>query len=768
MSGQYKKGENLLELNEKEWEIETERLSELCEKITTLIKDKNKSMDEYKEDVIEIRRSMWENTAHVLSGEFDESVEILQYINLMKQEEKSHQHTLEQIKKLEKMLDSPYFARIDFIYDEFDEEEKIYIGMFSLIDNDTMEILIYDWRAPISSMFYEYELGEASFDVQERTIKGDVKLKRQYNIVKSKLVYMFDSSIKIDDEILQEILSKNADDKMKNIVISIQKEQNKIIRDEDTRVLIVQGAAGSGKTSIALHRIAYLLYRQKDAGLKSKNVAIFSPNQIFNDYISDVLPDLGEENVHQTTFYEYARSYIVPEIKLESVHDQMDYMLSQSKDSHQYKLRKRSIADKSSMEFLEILDNYLSLLNEHYNGFEDIRFNKTLVISKGDLEKLYNYDYKNFTPIKRLQKIRDRVNYLLRPLTGARLRQLMKQVEDSEDQEFNIKQVSRGMLHVELKNLRTKLESMTEVNTYKLFIKLFEDKDFFRSLSGNKNNILSSELLEYTADYLNNNRMHYEDIAPYIYFKGMLEGTLHIADIRHVVIDEAQDYSYLQYQIIKRLFKYASFTILGDVNQAINSYMHTADYTTVSEVFSDYGANIMKLEKSYRSTKEIWQLSEHVLSSSSNKQPINRSGEKPLLVNVDNKDKMKKYVLQKLQELSKQGMKSIAVICKTAKQCEDLHQSIRKDLKFVNLITSESSRLTAGTCIIPCYLAKGLEFDAVIIFDASKDSYEGEELRKLMYTMCTRALHKLTILYSGEITTLLENVTDDQVEHLNY
>lgn len=757
-----------MELNEKEWEIETKRLDELCNKISTLIKDKNKTMDEYKEDVIEIRRSMWDNTAHVLSGEFDESVEILQYINLMKQEEKSHQHTLEQIKKLEKMIESPYFARIDFVYDEFDEQEKIYIGMFSLIDNETMEILIYDWRAPISSMFYEYELGEASFNVQERTISGNVKLKRQYNIVKSKLVYMFDSSIKIDDEILQEILSKNADDKMKNIVISIQKEQNKIIRDEDTRVLIVQGAAGSGKTSIALHRIAYLLYRQKDEGLKSKNVAIFSPNQIFNDYISDVLPDLGEENVHQTTFYEYARSYIVPEIKLESVHDQMDFMLSQSKDSHQYKLRNSSIAGKSSMEFLEILDNYLNLLNEHYNFFEDIRFNKTLVISKGDLEKLYNYDYKNFTPIKRLQKIRDRVNYLLRPLTGARLRQLMKQVEEGEDQEFNIKQVSRGMLHVELKNLRTKLEEMTEINTYKLFIRLFADKEFFRSLSGKLNNTLSEELLEYTADYLNNNKMHYEDIAPYIYFKGMLEGTLHIADIRHVVIDEAQDYSYLQYQIIKRLFKYASFTILGDVNQAINSYMHTADYTTVSEIFSGYGANIMKLEKSYRSTKEIWQLSEHVLSSSSNKQPINRSGEKPLLVKVENKKKMKKYVLQKLQELSDQGMKSIAVICKTAMQCEELHQSVKTDLKFVNLITSESSRLTAGTCIIPCYLAKGLEFDAVIIFDASYDSYDGEELRKLMYTMCTRALHKLTILYSDKITSLLENVPDDQVERLHY
>lgn len=757
-----------MEINEREWDIETSRLEEVCGKISTFIKEKNKSLDEYKEDVIEIRRSMWDNTAHVLSGEFDETVEILQYINLMKQEEKSHQHTSEQVKRLERMLESPYFARIDFIYDEFDDKENIYIGMSSLIDNETMDILIYDWRAPISSMFYEYELGEASFSVDKRTIEGTIELKRQYKILRSKLVYMFDSSIKIDDEILQEILSKSADDKMKNIVISIQKEQNKIIRDEDTRVLIVQGAAGSGKTSIALHRIAYLLYRHKDEGLKSKNVAIFSPNQIFNDYISDVLPELGEENVHQTTFYEYARSCIIPEIRLESVHEQMDYMLAQDKDSYDYKMRKQSIAYKSSLEFLKVLENYISLLNDHYEGFQDIYFDKNLVISKEELENLYNNDYKHFAPIKRLQKIRDRVNYLLRPYTGPRLKEITKQIVEGEEKEFNIKQVSRAKLHNELKDLRTKLEEITEINTYKIFINLFENKELYNRLSKDVQGIVDKKLLDYTALYLNKNIIRYEDIAPYLYLKGMLEGSMHIADIRHVVIDEAQDYSYLQYQIIKRLFKYASFTILGDVNQAINSYMHTADYNKANEIFADYGANIMTLSKSYRSTKEIWQLSERILPSSSNKQPINRSGEKPLMVNVSSKEKMNKYIVEKLNALQEQEMKSIAIICKTAKQCEEVHRSIKKDFRLANLITSESSRLTAGISIIPCYLAKGLEFDAVIVYDASVDSYEGEEQRKLMYTICTRALHRLVILYSGQVTELLKDVTPEMVNCQNY
>ncbi|MGB7606580.1 MAG: RNA polymerase recycling motor HelD [Lutisporaceae bacterium] len=756
-----------MKLNEKEWVVEASRLKEICDRIATFIIDKNKSMDEYKEDVIEIRRSMWDNTSHVVSGEFDEAVEILQYINLMKQEEKNHQHTSEQIKKLERMLESPYFARIDFVYDEFEGEEKIYIGMSSLIDNNTMDIIIYDWRAPISSMFYEYELGEASFIADKTTIKGKIELKRQYRILKSKLLLMFDSSIKIDDEILQEILSKSADDKMKNIVITIQKEQNKIIRDENTRVLIVQGAAGSGKTSIALHRIAYLLYRQKDEGLKSKNIAIFSPNQIFNDYISDVLPELGEENVHQTTFFEYARSCINQEIQIENANDQMEYMLSQSNETKQYKLRKDSIKYKSSMEFLDILDEYLSFLNVNYNGFVDIRFNKTLVISKEELEKLYSHDYKSFAPIKRFQKIRDRVFYLLKPLTISRLKEITKQVEDGEEIEFNIHQVSRARLFNELNELRVKVEAMTKIDPYKLFIKLFVDNELFNILSKNALED-TKELLDYTSEYLQMSKMYYEDLAPYIYFKGMLEGTLHIADIRHVVIDEAQDYSYLQYQVIKRLFKYAFFTILGDVNQAIYTYMHTADYRKVNEIFSDYGSNIMTLTKSYRSTREIWELSEQVLTSSNEQQPIYRRGDKPQIINVSIKDNMNKYTVQKLKELLEQGMKSIAVICKTAKQCEEVYNKIKVDIKLVNLITSESSRLTLGICIIPCYLSKGLEFDGVIIYDASSDSYDSEEHRKLMYTMCTRALHKLFIVYSGELTPLLQNVNQEQAEYINY
>lgn len=759
-----KKGEDALEINETEWALETAQLEEVCSRIEKLLREKRKSIDEYKEDVLEIRRSMWDNTAHVLSGEFDESVEILQYINSMKQEEQSYQHTAQQIKKLEKMLESPYFARIDFMQDEFDDKEKIYIGMSSLIDNDTMDIIIYDWRAPISSMYYEYELGEASYTVGKRVISGEIDLKRQYKVIKSQLVLMFDSSIKIDDEILQEILSKNADEKMKNIVISIQKEQNKIIRDEAARVLIVQGAAGSGKTSIALHRIAYLLYRHKDEGLNSGNVVIFSPNEIFNDYISDVLPELGEENVHQTTFFEYSRSLITPELQIENLNEQMDFMLSQDRNSQEYRLRKNSIQYKSSMEFLQWMDRYLELLDKEYEGFFDISFNGKQIISQKELEELYSVDYKSYAPVKRLQKIGDRIEYLMKPLIGSRLKQIIKQVEEGDEEEFNVKQVSRARLHNELRELRGRIQAMTEVDAYRLFIGMMKDRGLYQRINGKPMSRELSEMLRHTVGYLSQNKLRYEDIAPYIYFKGILSGSFHIADIRHVVIDEAQDYSYLQFQIIKRLFKYASFTILGDINQAINTYMHTADYKTAAEIFSDVGSEIMTLTKSYRSTREIWQLSENVLPSTSNQQPISRRGELPQLVKFKASGNMDAFVIQRLRELTEQGMKSIAVICKTADQCRQVYDTVKKELQLVNLVASESSKLNSGICILPCYLSKGLEFDAVILYDASSQNYDDEEQRKLMYTMCTRALHKLTILYSGALTSLLNEPGPELVQ----
>jgi DNA helicase-2/ATP-dependent DNA helicase PcrA len=292
-----------MEVNKNELYFEKERLQKIYNLITDAIGTRDISAQDTKREIVSMRRSFWDAIVNS-NEEIENVIEIAQRINQMDQEQYKYESKKQEINKLLRLKASPYFGRVDFTekYEDFDE--NVYIGISSFINFETGEIYIYDWRSPISSIFYEFEKGPAQYNSPMGKIQGTISLKRQFKIHENIIDYMFDSNIKIDDEILQEILSKSADDKMKNIVTTIQKEQNRIIRDDKNRLVIVQGAAGSGKTSIALHRVAYLLYRYRDRAVSSNNIVIFSPNQMFNDYISNVLPELGEENINQTTFFE--------------------------------------------------------------------------------------------------------------------------------------------------------------------------------------------------------------------------------------------------------------------------------------------------------------------------------------------------------------------------------------------------------------------------------------------------------------------------------
>jgi DNA helicase-2/ATP-dependent DNA helicase PcrA len=304
-------------LDKSDWDYEKSRLKKVYDEIENQLAERREGISGYRRDIVRLRRSMWENEAHNwLSGDMDAAANIKQYRDMLDSENRKYLQSRQILKQLEKMAQSPYFARVDFKEEGMEDVEQIYIGIASLFDRENNDILICDWRAPISSIFYDYELGFAKYPSHEGVIRGHISLKRQFRITRSHIDYMFDSSIKIDDEILQEILSKNVDDKMRTIVTTIQKEQNRIIRNEENDLLIVQGAAGSGKTSIALHRVAYLLYKYRDQKITAQNIVIFSPNQLFNDYISNVLPELGEENMQQTTFMEYSNSWIVTAVSV--------------------------------------------------------------------------------------------------------------------------------------------------------------------------------------------------------------------------------------------------------------------------------------------------------------------------------------------------------------------------------------------------------------------------------------------------------------------
>ena len=337
-----------------EWNLENEWLQDVLKEVKKQFDKKHNFKERFRKEAIETQKQLWEDIGSVsVTNGLDQIVDFMEFINTMKIQKRIHEFTRKLEEKYEKMLLSPYFARIDFTEEGKDLPEKYYIGISNLI-NDDFDFLVYDWRAPISSMFYDYEVGKAGYTCPEGVINGDLTLKRQYKVNDGKLKYMFDSNLKIDDEILQDILAKSSDSKMKAIVTTIQREQNKIIRNELYKNLIVQGPAGSGKTSVALHRIAYLLYKHREK-IGPQNILIFSPNNIFNDYISDVLPQLGEDNMCQTTFKEYMHKALGNEIIKEEYCEMMEYILS-SKNEDSYKERIKSIKFKSSKQFLNIFN----------------------------------------------------------------------------------------------------------------------------------------------------------------------------------------------------------------------------------------------------------------------------------------------------------------------------------------------------------------------------------------------------------------------------
>jgi DNA helicase-2/ATP-dependent DNA helicase PcrA len=754
-----------MEINQQKREQERVRLQRVYDLILSEIASRDENVELTKGELVSMRKSFWDSIVNS-NEELANVIEIAQKINQLDQEQYQYERKLNTINKLRRLEFSPYFGRVDFQEKGVDLNESIYIGISSFIDFKSGEIYIYDWRSPISSIFYEYETGPAEYTSPSGKITGAISLKRQFKIFRNKIDYMFDSNIKIDDEILQEILGKNVDDKMKNIVTTIQKEQNRIIRDDKNRLVIVQGAAGSGKTSIALHRIAYILYKYRDVAVSSDNIVIFSPNQMFNDYISNVLPELGEENINQTTFYEYSQKFIPSEYKLEDFNEQLEYLIT-SYDHTDYNYRSASIKYKATRDFMVVLKNYFKYIESDLIKFEDIFYDDQLVMAEDELRELFFKDYV-VTPIsKRFLKIRERIYTKLNPLKKIKVKELQEKLKGDPECIDAPRLVARLTILKNSKELMDKINAMTSINVYKVYMKLFEDRELFNTVA--VGTIVPENLDEIrmnTLAVLSNNQLHYEDIPAYLFLKGKIEGLPNLSRIKHVVIDEAQDYSPLQYEIFKQLFETSSFTILGDLNQSIHPYMHTEDYQAVLDIFSKPDSSIFKLYKSYRSVKEIVEFSKAILPSGENIDYINRPGEKPSIIKIPNGNKYEAYIIDDIEKLLSENFKSIAVICKTEAESQKVYKQLihelhkRKSDLSIKFINKDSEVFTTGLILIPSFLSKGLEFDAVILYDASSQTYHHEEERKLFYTICTRSLHRLHMYYQDTLTPFIPDTAD--------
>ena len=677
-----------MNLSEKEISEEKEYLNYNLRIIRDKISELGQVLYDRQEKVMEFKKFIWDSRADM------DPTEMKTMINASDLEITMMSYKSDYLQKLYRIQNNPYFGSITFKTDQ--DEKKIYIGITHVEDEEKQKYLVYDWRAPICSMFYDYELGKAEYQAPEGVIKGEITNKRQFTIKQGKLVRVFDNNINIDDELLQQVLTEESGDKMKNIVNTIQQEQNAIIRNIQDKNLIVQGIAGSGKTSVALHRIAFLLYKIKN--LNSNNVLIFSPNNIFTEYISNVLPELGESNTLQTTFNSFLETNLEEFNKVESFTDFVE---------RYYKYQERNkdlVRYKQSDQIIDDLDRYIGRFVKELHFTEDI-ITRDFEISKEELNYLLKDRYSKLLLIEIIDKIADKM---------------------CDDFYKGKKGNKKKILSLLNNNLSTK------INYKEIFKSFFKSPEFINSYEGP---IRGDEIKEAVG----NKDIKYEDACIFVYIKGLLEGFSYRGLIQEIVIDEAQDYNKLQYKLIRTIFKKSNFTILGDINQTINPYYRYNSLEELKEIFED--SCYLELSKTYRSSPEIIEHTNKILGLT-HVSAIRRDNNRPVLFK-DEKNNLKNSLLDDLRRAKKENF-TIAIITKTDEEAEKVYDAIKEEEPKINLILSSTKEFNKKMIIIPSYMAKGLEFDETIVYTTKDNRYTPEE-KYLYYVACTRAQHQLII-----------------------
>lgn len=758
-----------------EFQQEQQRVNKIMEIIAERISKTEEETTRRRNEVVNIRKYFWEENKVNLDS-FDDFLETIiglrQEAQNLSESQSIHRHASVRLSALRRMQDNPYFGRIDFIEEGLFTQEKIYIGISTLTDDSGDDFLIYDWRTPIASVYYDYEPGPAEYKTPGGIIQGTLEKKWQYLIRNGVIQSMFDTSLTIGDEILQQVLGRGSDKQMHNIVATIQQEQNKIIRHDRGRLLIVHGAAGSGKTSAALQRIAYLLYKYRES-LKADQIILFSPNMMFNSYVSNVLPELGEENMQQVTFQEYLDHRLSEEFEVETPFEQLEYILTAG-ETPSYKLRVASIRFKASADFVEVIDLYRKSLELSGMLFKDIVFRgKSIVTAEQIAERFYSNDTSDKFH-NRLEKLRD---WLIKQINDfEKVERNKPWVQDEiellsneeyhkahaylakkrgydrdsiADYEMEPRLLALLIVRQKMKPLRKSIRDYHFIDTKEIYKNLFADTLKIEKWIKGETPAEWEGICQATLEMIDSGKLSYEDATPFLFMKELILGFQTNRSIKQILVDEAQDYSPFQFEFLKRLFPAARMTVLGDFNQAIFAHSsEKVDFHTLTSLYGPSETEVINMTRSYRSTKPIIEFTRRLVPNGDQIIPFEREGESPVLTQVSNHGELLDCITSKIAELRSLQYNSIAIICKSAEESKSAYDAL-SHIENIKLLKS-GSEYEQGVVVIPSYLSKGIEFDAVIIYNASEQVYGDESLRKVFYTACTRAMHYLQLYSVGE------------------
>ncbi len=738
-------------------ELEKGYLSRIKEVINKQLSSESEKLISKRGRLIDDRKDMYENTTHY-SNDFEKLSDAITYLNPLEVQTYDYEATEAKIKKYEKMQKSPYFARIDFTEEGF-ENESIYIGLGNLTDEKTHQTYICDWRAPISSLFYRFGLGRASYKAPYGIIEGEVSLKRQFEIKNGEMQYFFDSGMTIIDDLLKQALSQNTSAKMKSIVETIQKEQDLVIRDIENDILLVQGVAGSGKTSVALHRVAYLMYHGLTDNLNDNNIILITPNCFFQKYIDNVLPELGEKNIQTLTMEEIFDHIFEEKIKISNRNSLFEKILTEQ-DADKKNLIKSSMEFILSKEFLTVIERFLKHFEHKMIDFRDVFYNGECIanrhLTKAELLKQNDISL----PLeKRLETIENRIMQKIHELRKLRLGKLEKFIAEYPEHIYEVKPLARFLSLKENRAIKKEVMRFTRVDVMELYKRIVSDKNlFYRMAHGLSlpNNI--GKILEYVKASLQKPILSYDNAMVLLTMKLMLAGCDRYKEIKQVVVDEAQDYYPAHYKILERSFTNAKFTVMGDINQTIEKATDLSLYSDIRHILNKKRSSTVILNKSFRCSYEISRFSSLFCRQDIEIENFERHESLPEIVWAESHAQMDIEIINMVNLYKAEGFQSIAIICKSMTGAEQLYKGIGVTLG-ASLIDTNSFEEVNRVTILPVHMAKGLEFDAVIVYNVNDDMYRDSDDRQLLYICCTRALHRLSIIYYGEKSRLIPDRT---------